>query len=151
MILTGANLAFEFMMKVDSLVLDAWANEVDGDTYFDMRVDPTTGVFYWATVLTDYGSISGEPLGNGESNPSGDPVFNYYQTVTLDDLDSSDSSNAAREALIAFQEKYVVMMTANFVSDINRFSQCINDAEREIAKHQFSRDGGFPVLNEGAL
>jgi hypothetical protein len=136
---SGANIAFASMTQVHSMKCSAWDNEVDGDTFFDMKIDPETGTYYWATVLVSLDDDSSE-----------DAVYMHYQYTNLDDIAHAEGYDNAMEAFDEFLTEHV-RFQLHFRKTIERFHERIEEAEREATEYRFIRDGGVVPLSEGSL
>lgn len=136
---SGSTTVFDSMIQVHSLKCSAWENEVDGDTFFDMKLDPETGIYYWVAIVNDLDDSSGD-----------DAVFMRYRYAALDDIDHAEGIEAATTAFDEFLTEHV-RYQISFLKQINRFHERIQEADREATEYRFIRDGGAVPLSEGTL
>jgi hypothetical protein len=136
---SGANVAFASMIHVHSMKCSAWENEVDGDTFFDMKLDPETGTYYWVAIANDLDDDCGD-----------DAIFMHYQRTELNDVDHAEGYDNAVEAFDQFLTEHV-RFQLSFRTMIDQFYERIAEAEREATEHRYIRDGGVAPLSEGSL
>lgn len=136
---SGANIAFASMTTVASMKFSAWDNEVDGDTFFDMKIDPETGTYYWAAIISGLNDDSGD-----------DAIYMHYQYTQLEDISHAEGYDNAIEAFDEFLTENIRFQLP-FRGMIARFYERIEEAEREATEYRFIRDGGVAPLSNGSL